>query len=54
MRANMKEIEVLVEVYDDISKVKEMLAAKEIKPGYTAPASGLYLEKIEYQLNIGK
>lgn len=33
---------------DDISKVKEMLAAKEIKPGYTAPASGLYLEKIEY------
>lgn len=34
---------------DDISKVKEMLETKEEKPGYTAPACGLYLEKIEYQ-----
>lgn len=33
---------------DDISKVKEMLETKEEKPGYTAPACGLYLEKIEY------
>lgn len=33
---------------DDISKVKEMLEIKEEKPGYTAPACGLYLEKIEY------
>ena len=33
---------------EDISKVREMLDAKEIKPGYTAPACGLYLEKIEY------
>lgn len=33
---------------DDISKVKDMLENKEEKPGYTAPACGLYLEKIEY------
>lgn len=33
---------------DDISKVKEMLATNEENPGYTAPACGLYLEKIEY------
>ena len=33
---------------DDISKVKVMLETKEEKPGYTAPACGLYLEKIEY------
>lgn len=33
---------------DDIFKVKEMLETKEEKPGYTAPACGLYLEKIEY------
>lgn len=33
---------------DNISKVKEMLENKKINPGYTAPASGLYLEKIEY------
>ena len=33
---------------DDISKVKEMLETTEEKPGYTAPACGLYLEKIEY------
>lgn len=33
---------------DDISKVKDMLETKEEKPGYTAPACGLYLEKIEY------
>lgn len=33
---------------DDISKVKEMLESKEENPGYTAPACGLYLEKIEY------
>ena len=33
---------------DDISKVKEMLETNEEKPGYTAPACGLYLEKIEY------
>ena len=33
---------------DDISKVKEMLETKEENPGYTAPACGLYLEKIEY------
>ena len=33
---------------DDISKVKDMLNSNTINPGYTAPASGLYLEKIEY------
>ena len=33
---------------DDISRVKEMLESTENMPGYTAPASGLYLEKIEY------
>ena len=33
---------------EDISKVKEMLETKENMPGYTAPACGLYLEKIEY------
>ena len=33
---------------EDISKVKEMLETTENKPGYTAPANGLYLEKIEY------
>ncbi len=33
---------------DDISKVKEMLELEEENPGYTAPACGLYLEKIEY------
>lgn len=33
---------------DDISKVKEMLETNDGKPGYTAPACGLYLEKIEY------
>ena len=33
---------------DDISKVKEMLETNEEKLGYTAPACGLYLEKIEY------
>ena len=33
---------------DDISKVKEMLETTDNIPGYTAPACGLYLEKIEY------
>ena len=33
---------------EDISKVKEMLESKDNIPGYTAPACGLYLEKIEY------
>lgn len=33
---------------EDISKVREMLETKENMPGYTAPACGLYLEKIEY------
>ena len=33
---------------DDISKVVEMLEIEEDIPAYTAPASGLYLEKIEY------
>jgi tRNA pseudouridine38-40 synthase len=33
---------------DDISKVKEMLETSESMPGFTAPANGLYLEKIEY------
>lgn len=33
---------------EDISKVKEMLESKDDIPGYTAPACGLYLEKIEY------
>lgn len=33
---------------DDISKVVEMLESDENIPAYTAPASGLYLEKIEY------
>ena len=33
---------------DDISKVVEMLETEEDIPAYTAPASGLYLEKIEY------
>ncbi len=33
---------------DDISKVVEMISTKEDMPGYTAPACGLYLEKIEY------
>lgn len=33
---------------DEISKVVEMLESTEEKPGYTAPACGLYLEKIEY------
>ncbi len=33
---------------DDILKVKDMLETREEKPGYTAPANGLYLEKIEY------
>jgi tRNA pseudouridine38-40 synthase len=33
---------------DSISKVKEMLETSESMPGFTAPANGLYLEKIEY------
>jgi tRNA pseudouridine38-40 synthase len=33
---------------DEISKVKEMLETTDDMPGYTAPACGLYLEKIEY------
>ena len=33
---------------DEIFKVKEMLDSKTINPGYTAPACGLYLEKIKY------
>lgn len=33
---------------EDISKVKDMLKAKTIKHGFTAPAAGLYLEKIYY------
>lgn len=33
---------------EDISKVKDMIETKENMPGYTAPACGLYLEKIEY------
>ena len=33
---------------EDISKVKEMLETTGDMPGYTAPACGLYLEKIEY------
>ena len=33
---------------DDISKVKEMLETTADMPGYTAPANGLYLEKIDY------
>ncbi len=33
---------------DEISKVVEMLNTTEDMPGYTAPACGLYLEKIEY------
>ncbi len=33
---------------DKIDKVKEMLSSSEEIRGYTAPACGLYLEKIEY------
>ena len=33
---------------EDISRVKEMLENKSISPGYTAPACGLYLEKVQY------
>ncbi len=33
---------------DEITKVKDMLNSNEEMPGYTAPACGLYLEKIEY------
>ena len=33
---------------ENISKVKEMLESTSEMSGYTAPASGLYLEKIEY------
>ena len=33
---------------DDIVKVEKMLNTEEIIPAYTAPACGLYLEKIEY------
>ncbi len=33
---------------EDINKVKMMLEAKESILGYTAPAEGLYLEKIDY------
>ncbi|MGN1371597.1 MAG: tRNA pseudouridine(38-40) synthase TruA [Candidatus Coprovivens sp.] len=33
---------------DNINKVKEMIESDENITGYTAPASGLYLDKIEY------
>ena len=40
--------DIIARTKEDISKVKEMLETKENMPGYTAPACGLYLEKIEY------